>query len=60
VLALFGQRRLDFGHRRRCLGGQHQFLRLVEPDAAKPGDVEPRGGFDRASEAGLGAAADDL
>ena len=35
LLAALGDQRLDLGNRRAGLGGQHQFLRLVERDAGK-------------------------
>ena len=60
LLAVFRQRRLDLGERRRRSGLQDQFLGLVEADAGDRRQVEHMVGPERFAPPPLGAAGDDL
>ena len=55
-----GEQRLDLGERRAGLGGEHQFLRLVERDAGQAREIEAQIPLRRAADAALRAMADDL
>ena len=52
--------RFDFGNRRAGLGGQHEFLRLVQRDAGKRRKIERGVPLRGAADGALAAMADDF
>ena len=60
LLAVGRDQRFDLGERRAGARRQHQFLRLVERDAAEPGQIEREIGLRRPADGPLGALAGHL